>query len=65
MQLAEEDSMDLVDPACAEEVAKGFLSVSDLPEVDGLLPESAQFEDFVSQGPRNDTGAETTGCTDN
>jgi hypothetical protein len=61
----EEDSMDLVDPACAEEVAKGFLSVSDLPEVDGLLPESAQFEDFVSQGPRNDTGAETTGYTDN
>lgn len=60
----EEDSMDVVDASCTEELAKGFV-VPQLPSTDGLLPGAAQLHEFRHQGPRNDTGAETTGCTDN
>jgi hypothetical protein len=61
----EEDSMDVVDASCTEELEKGSFVVPQLPSTDGLLPEAAQLHEFVRQGPRNDTGAETTGYTDN
>jgi len=53
------EPMDVVDPPRAEEMAKGFLSVQlELSDIE-------QFDSLVSQGPRNDTGTETTGHTDN
>lgn len=59
----EEDAMDVVDPSCMEELEKGFISVPQLPACeDGLLPDSYEL---ASASPRNDTGAETTGHTDN
>jgi hypothetical protein len=59
----EEDAMDVVDPSCMEELDKGFISVPQLPACeDGLLPDSYKL---ASASPRNDTGAETTGHTDN
>lgn len=59
----EEDAMDVVDPSCMEELEKGFISVPQLPACEeGLLPDSYEL---ASASPRNDTGAETTGHTDN
>jgi hypothetical protein len=59
----EEDAMDVVDPSCMEELEKGFISVPQLPACeDDLLPDSYEL---TNTGPRNDTGAETTGHTDN
>jgi hypothetical protein len=54
----EADEMDVVDPSCTEELEKGFISVPQLPACD---------EDDLDTpyAPRNDTGAETTGYTEN
>lgn len=58
----EEDVMEVADSSsCTEELDKGFLAVPHLPP-DDLLADASQF---TTQGPRNDTGAETTGYTDN
>lgn len=56
---AEEDSsMDVAEPSCTDDLENSFLSVSELPNV-------SELDDFSVRGPRNDTGAELTGHTDN
>jgi hypothetical protein len=54
----EADEMDVVDPSCTEELEKGFISVPQLPACD-------EGDLDTPYAPRNDTGAETTGYTEN